>query len=138
MADFAVINAEGDTMRTEVIYEFKGIINGIEFNDKTLYFSVEYILQELEYTYNVKVPYTLVQDMKCSLNYLYSRPKCGAIGEIEYDLIKCIRTTNTIQKLYFYTNYALPNHFDAINKKFADWDNTYGKDQIIYDVTNSK
>ena len=125
-------------MKTEVICQFKGIINGIEFNDRTLYYSVEYILQELEYTYNLQVPYTLVQDMKHSLNYLYSRPEYGASGEIEYDLIKCIGTSNTIKKLYFYTNHTLPNHFDAINRKFADWDNTYGKDQIIYDGTNSK
>lgn len=76
--------------------------------------------------------------MKHSLNYLYSRPEYGAIGEIEYDLIKCIGTVNTIKKLYFYTNHTLPNRFDAINKKFADFDNTYGKYQIIYDGTNSK
>lgn len=75
--------------------------------------------------------------MKHSLNYLYSRPEYGASGEIEYDLIRCIGNANTIRKLYFYTNYTLPNHFDAINKKFADWDNTYGKDKIIYDGTNS-
>lgn len=124
-------------MKTEVICQFKGIINGIEFNDKTLYYSVEYILQELEYTYNLQVPYTLVQDMKHSLNYLYYGSEYCADGVIEYDLIKCIGSANTIQELLFYTGYALPNHFDAINKKFADWDNTYGKDQIICDETNS-
>ena len=123
-------------MRTEVIYEFKGIINGIEFNDKTLYYSVEYILQELEYTYNLKVPYTLVQDMQRSLNYLYYGSKYGEDGVIEYDLIKCIESVDTIQELRFYTDYALPTYFDAINKKFADWDNTYGKDQIIYDANS--
>lgn len=125
-------------METEVIYEFKGMINGIEFNDKTLFYSVEYILQEIEYTYNLKVPYTLVQDMQRSLNYLYYGSEYGADGVIEYDLIKCIGSANTIQELRFYTDYALPTYFDAINKKFADWDNTYGKDQIIYDGTNSK
>ena len=123
-------------MKTEVICQFKGIINGIEFNDRTLYYSVEYILQEIEYTYNLQVPYTLVQDMKHGLNYLYSRPEYGASSQIEYELIKCIGSANTIQKLYFYTNYTLPNHFDAINKKFADWDNTYGKDRIIYDANS--
>ena len=123
-------------MRTEVIYEFKGIINGIEFNDKTLYFSVEYILQEIEYTYNLKVPYTLVQDMKCSLNSLYYGSEYGADGVIEDDLIWCIRTSDTIQELRFYTDYALPTYFDEINKKFADWDNTYGKDRIIYDANS--
>ena len=123
-------------MKTEVICQFKGIINGIEFNDRTLYYSVEYILQEIEYTYNLQVPYTLVQDMKHSLNYLYSRTEYGASGEIEYDLIKCIGTANTIKKLYFDTRHTLPNRFDAINKKFADWDNTYGKDKIIYDANS--
>ena len=123
-------------MKTEVIYEFKGMINGIEFNDKTLYYSVLYILQEIEYTYNLRVPYTLVQDMKHSLNYLYYGSEYGADSVREYDLIECIRSANTIQELLFYTEYALPNHFDAINKKFADWDNTYGKDQIIYDANS--
>ena len=123
-------------MKTEVICQFKGIINGIEFNDKTLYYSVEYILQELEYTYNLKVPYTLVQDMQRSLNYLYYGSKYGEDGVIEYDLIKCIESVDTIQELRFYTDYALPTYFDAINKKFADWDNTYGKDQIIYDANS--
>ena len=125
-------------MKTEVIYEFKGMINGIEFNDKTLFYSVEYILQELGYTYNLQVPYTLVQDMKRSLNHLYSSSEYGADGVIEDDLIWCIRTSDTIQGLRFYTYYSLPTYFDAINNKFADWDNTYGKDQIIYDGTNSK
>ena len=125
-------------MRTEVIYEFKGIINGIEFNDNTLFYSVEYILQEIEYTYNLKVPYTLVQDMQRSLNYLYYGSKYGEDGVIEYDLIKCIESVDTIQELRFYTDYALPTYFDAINKKFADWDNTYGKDQIIYDANSVK
>ncbi len=118
------------------IYELEGgyllLVDGIKFKP---YFD---ILKELEYTYNLQVPYTLVQDMKHSLNYLYSRTEYGASGEIEYDLIKCIGTANTIRKLRFYTDYALPTYFDAINKKFADWDNTFGEDQIIYDGTNSK
>lgn len=33
--DFVVINVKGDIMKTEVICQFKGIINGIEFNDGT-------------------------------------------------------------------------------------------------------
>ena len=54
-------------MKSNIIQEFKGYINNVPFDNHNLYYSVEYILNEIESTFDLEVPFTLVRDMKYAL-----------------------------------------------------------------------
>jgi hypothetical protein len=124
-------------MKEKIVHDFKGYINGVQFNDKTLYYSVEYILSELEETFNVEVPWTLVYSLKNLLDNLYRNLSESRESDVEDDLVNCIYDAETIQQLCFSSVWASYGYFNPVNRAFADWDNTYGKDPIIYDETNS-
>lgn len=124
-------------MQEKIVHDFKGYINGVQFNDKTLYYSVEYILSELEETFNVEVPWTLVYALKNLLDNLYRNLSESRESEVEDDLVNCIYDAETIQQLCFSSVWSPYGYFYPVNSKFVDWDNTYGKDPIIYDETNS-
>ena len=124
-------------MKKKIVHDFKGYINGVQFNDKTLYYSVEYILSELEETFNVEVPWTLVFALKNLLDNLYRTFSESREGDVEDDLVNCIYDAETIQQLCFSSVWSPYGYFYPVNSKFVDWDNTYGKDPIIYDETNS-
>lgn len=124
-------------MKEKIVHDFKGCINGVQFNDKTLYYSVEYILSELEETFNVEVPWTLVFALKNLLDNLYRTLSESREGDVEDDLVNCIYDAETIQQLCFSSVWSPYGYFYPVNSKFVDWDNTYGKDPIIYDETNS-
>ena len=91
-------------MKEKIVHDFKGYINGVQFNDKTLYYSVEYILSELEETFNVEVPWTLVYSLKNLLDNLYRNLSESRESEVEDDLVNCIYDAETIQQLYIRIN----------------------------------
>lgn len=124
-------------MNSKVIHQFNGLINGVVFDDKEIYYTVDYILSEVEDFFNVKVPYTLIKDLKNMLKNLYLMIPYGSEGQVEDDLIDCVENAETIKQLKFRTCCASSTYFDVINDKLADWDNTYGKDPIIYNEINS-
>lgn len=49
-------------MKSKVIQEFKGTINGIELSDRDLFYDCEYILQELEDQFDIDLPTSFIND----------------------------------------------------------------------------
>lgn len=49
-------------MKSKIVQEFKGYINNVPFDNSNLYYSVEYIINEIETTFDLEVPFTLVRE----------------------------------------------------------------------------
>lgn len=124
-------------MKSNIIQEFKGYINNVPFDNHNLYYSVEYILNEIESTFDLDVPFTLVRDMKYALQSAFDDISETTQGEIETEIADCIHNASSIDDLEIDSYCIHPRYFDTINKKLKDWDNTYGKDPIMFDFNNN-
>lgn len=131
------INVKGVVMKRKIVHQFQGYINGVEFTNKQLYYGVEYILSEIESKFNVSVPYTLVKDCRDALASMYDDIEEYTACEIEADLASDIHHADTLTRIKFDRDAWYHDRFIEINRKISDWDNTYGKDPIIYNEINS-
>lgn len=117
-------------MKSKIIQEFKAEINGIEINNKDIYWEVEYILGDIENTLNIELPRKFVKDFTDAYERIYNSIE----PEYLYDF-KCYMVRSwdpeikDIKELQFNLAdfYYRIEEFDSINEKISDWDNTYGK-----------
>lgn len=124
-------------MKCNVAQEFKGYINNVPFDNQDIYDSAEYILNEIEDTFDIEVPYTLVRDIKRMLQSAWDNLSNQTLGEVEYDFIVCIEGALSINDLQLSSDYICDELLKPINDKLANWDNTYGKDPIMFDFNNN-
>lgn len=124
-------------MKCNIKQEFKGYINNVPFDNQYVYYSTEYILNEIEATFDVEVPFTLVRDMKYMLQSAWDNLSNQTLDETEYDFIVCIEGALSIDDLQLDSDYICDELLKPINDKLADWDNTYGKDPIMFDFNNN-
>lgn len=123
-------------MQSRIKQEFKGYINNIPFDNQDVYYSTEYILNEIETTFDIEVPFTLVRDMKYMLQSAWYNLSNQTLGEAEYDFIVCIEGALTINDLQLSSDCICDELLKKINDNLANWDNTYGKDPIMFDFNN--
>lgn len=123
-------------MKSEIVQEFKGYINNVPFDNQDLYYSTEYILNEIETTFDIEVPFTLVRDLKYALQHAYGDISETTQCEIESEIVSCVHYASTICDLEIDSYCIHPRYFKTINDKLQDWDNTYGKDPIMFDFNN--
>lgn len=124
-------------MKSEIVQEFKGYINNVPFDNQDLYYSTEYILNEIEATFDIEVPFTLVRDMKYVLQSAWDNLSMQTLGATEYDFIVCIQGALSINDLQLSSDYICDELLKKINNNLANWDNTYGKDPIMFDFNNN-
>lgn len=124
-------------MKSKIVQEFKGYINNVPFDNHNLYDSVEYILNEFESTFDIEVPFTLVRDLKYALQRAYDDISETTQGEIESEIVSCIHNASIICDLEIDSYCIHPRYFETINNKLPDWNNTYGKDTIMFDFNNN-
>lgn len=83
-------------MKSKIVQEFKGYINNVPFDNHNLYYSVEYILNEIESTFDLEVPFTLVRDMKYALQSAFDDISETTQGEIETEIVDCMHNASSI------------------------------------------
>lgn len=119
-------------MKYHINHKFDGIINGVHIDNETLYYSLQYILDEFETHFGVLVPYTLVEDLKYALSSTYEDISETTVGEIEYEIVSSFHDATSIKKvnldLWGYGKYQT---WSKITKKLSNWDKTYAKDDVI-------
>lgn len=124
-------------MKSRIEQEFKGYINNVPFSNQDVYYSIEYILNEIEATFDIEVPFTLVRDMKYMLQSAWDNLSNQTLGEVEYDFIVCIEGALSIHDLQLSSDCICDELLKKINDNLANWDNTYGKDPIMFDFNNN-
>lgn len=124
-------------MKSNIVQEFKGYINNVPFDNQDIYYSAEYILNEIEATFDIEVPFTLVRDIKYMLQSAWDNLSNQTLGEVEHDFIVCIEGALSIDDLYLDSSCICDGLLKPINDKLKNWDNTYGKDPIMFDFNNN-
>lgn len=72
----------------EIINEFRGTINGVEFNDKTLFWSVAFILDQLE-EQNLQYNRLIIFQLRMGIDYLL-RKDYLTLNDIEAEMVVVI------------------------------------------------
>ena len=116
-------------MKSKVIQEFKGEINGIEFNNQDIYWEVDYIIGDIESTLDIELPTEFIKDFTDAYTELYNSVDSEYLYDFKSEMISSWdMDIKDIRDLRFNLAYRYrTDNLDEINEKIADWDNTYGK-----------
>ena len=113
-------------MKSVIIQEFKGTINGIEINDRELFYDCEYILDQLEDQFDIDLPTSFIDDFSIFYDlgseYSYEFRSYMSSSSWNIDL-------KDITQLHFDIGsyYDTDARFSEMNKNIRNWKNTYSK-----------
>lgn len=116
-------------MKSKVIQEFKGEINGIEFNNQDIYLEVDYIIGDIESTLDIELTTEFIKDFADAYTDLYNSVDSEYLYDFKSEMISSWdMDIKDVRDLRFKLAYGYrTDKLDEINEKIADWDNTYGK-----------
>jgi len=86
-------------MKSEIIQEFDGVINGIHFDDRYVYFSVEYVADHFIEKFCVDVPEAFIRDLKYTIERNRDKTENFSFAEIEQDFYFMINQADLIEEL---------------------------------------
>lgn len=118
-------------MKSVIIQEFKGTINGIEVTDRELFYNCEYILEQLEDQFDIDLPTSFIDDFikayssifyDLGSEYSYEFRSHMSFNSWDIDL-------KDITQLHFDIGsyYDTDAQFSEMNKNIRNWKNTYSK-----------
>lgn len=118
-------------MKSKIIQEFIGTINGIKITDRDLFYDCEYILEELESQFDIDLPTSFIDDFihayssifyDLNSEYLYEFRSHMSSSSWDIDL-------KNITRLHFDIGsyYDTDARFSEMNKNIHNWKNTYSK-----------
>lgn len=118
-------------MKSVIIQEFKGTINGIELSDRELFYNCEYILDQLEDQFDIDLPTSFIDDFikayasifyDLGSEYSYEFRSHMSFSSWDIDL-------KDITQLHFDIGsyYDTDARFSEMNKNIRNWKNTYSK-----------
>lgn len=118
-------------MKSKIIQEFKGTINGIELGDRELFYDCEYILEQLEEQFDIDLPTSFINDFI----HAYSSIFYDLNSEYLYDFRSHMSSSSwdidlkDITRLHFDIGsyYDTDAQFSEMNKNIHNWKNTYSK-----------
>ena len=118
-------------MKSVIIQEFKGTINGIEVTDRDLFYDCEYILDQLEDQFDIDLPTSFIDDfIKAYMSIFYDLG-----SEYSYEFRSYMSSSSwdidlkDITQLHFDIGsyYDTDARFSEMNKNIRNWKNTYAK-----------
>lgn len=118
-------------MKSKIIQEFIGTINGIKITDRDLFYDCEYILEELESQFNTDLPTSFIDDFI----HAYSSIFYDLDSEYLYDFRSHMSSSSwdidlkEITQLHFDIGsyYDTDARFTEMNKNIRNWKDTYRK-----------
>lgn len=115
-------------MDSKVIQEFKGTINDVEFDNKSLYYATETILNGIEEKKNVPMDdKTLTANFKSALeDYFYKADGAvdlESIGYVTYESLTNEPTLKDVRIIDEYNNDLSEYRFESINELITDLSN---------------
>lgn len=118
-------------MKSKIIQEFIGTINGIRITDRDLFYDCEYILEELESQFDIDLPTSFINDFinayssifyDLDSEYLYEFRSHMSSSSWDIDL-------KDITHLHFDIGsyYDTDARFTEMNRNIRNWKDTYSK-----------
>lgn len=117
-------------MKSKIIQQFKGTINGVEIFDKVTFYTCDWILGLIEDKFDMELPTEFISDLVHVVQKVYDDEGVGCIEDFENDLFVCVEdiedgesiTSLELMPAQYNIGYS---YFDALNRKIKDWDNCY-------------
>ena len=114
-------------MKARIIQEFKGKINEIEFDDKNIYSSVEFILGSIEDKFGEIYNDKFIIDLKETIERVYLKYDEFSFEVLENDFSSCIEEADKfedIEFLYYESNWKIERLNDNIKNKLYSSEKT--------------
>lgn len=105
-------------MEIKIIQNFKGIINGVEINNEKVFYTTEYILENINDKFGEVYNNKFIEDMSSSISEVYRKNETLLVSEIEREFISCIERAEKFSKIkfeYLGSDYRL----QELNKKIS-------------------
>ena len=108
-------------MEVNVVQEFLGTINGVEFKSYKLFMSMEYILGRIQSEFGTSEDIDVftpefIEDFSDAIEDVYLRSELS-YENIEEELETCIEETDSFEDIHFEI-YGLESDFEYINEVF--------------------
>lgn len=91
------------TYKMTIIQDFKGKLNSVEFDNRTIYYSVAFLLDQLEekeLNYNDDV----ITELKYLMEYLYGISDGNDWGRLESEIADYILTNGRVGNTFYFNN----------------------------------
>lgn len=99
-------------MKTEIIQGFKAKINDVIFTDETIYYSVKYILEEIEAKFGECYNEDFIQDLYSTIENMEQKYETFSHDTLTSDFYNSIDKANSFNKIKF--------EYDGIDWKIKD------------------
>lgn len=101
---------------------FLAKINSIEFNHENIYYTIGFLLSELEEKFeNINIKDEFIDDLKWAVTHCYNdSPDNASLDEIEHELEEIINKTDAFDKLKFMVNES-DYYFKDVNDKIKSY-----------------
>lgn len=106
-------------MDNKIIQEFKGIINGVECNDKYVYYSLEFLLEEIENKFGEVYNQNFVKDLKESIEIMNQKYEDFSFSMLESEFLYSISQAETFNKIEF-TYFGSDWKIEKLNENIRD------------------
>lgn len=120
-------------MNSKIIQEFKGEINGIEFDDKNIYYSTEYILENLENKFKDSFSNKFVEDLKETISRMYLKYEEFTFAILENDFSRCIEKADKFENIRFSYN-GSEWKIEELNEKIKNGEYSLEKENIFKSI----
>ena len=102
-------------MESQVIQKFKARINSIEFDDRQLYMTTEYILEEINEQFGEIYTDEFIQDLAAVIERYFFKVDGLTISDLEWNMVNDIKNAENFKEIEF-TDY----YINEINNRIKD------------------
>ena len=99
-------------MKTEIIQGFKAKINDVIFTNETIYYSVKYILEEIEVKFEECYNEDFIQDLYSTIEIMEQKYETFSHDTLTSDFYNSIEKANSFNEIKF--------EYDGIDWKIRD------------------
>lgn len=102
-------------MKSEILQNFKAVINTIVFTDEMNYTSTEYILDKIEEKFGEIYTDEFIEELSYAIERVSVKCDDFAYSELEWELVKSIDKANTFEEI----NFSYPYIPSDLNERIA-------------------
>ena len=102
-------------MESQVIQKFKARINSIEFDDRQLYMTTEYILEEINDKFGEVYTDEFIQDLAAVIERYFFKVDGLTVSDLEWNMVNDIENAENFKEIEF-TDY----YINEINDRIKD------------------
>lgn len=120
-------------MECNIIQEFKGEIEGVEFDDKNIYYASQFILEKIENKFGEVYNREFIEDLRDTIEtmeYKYDEFSFAILEDDFYEAVKEAKSFNEIKFSYYGSDWKIDslneniknNKYEISNEKVNSWD----------------